>query len=346
LIMLIATSLLALPAWRKPAYIVTLVTAMVIALPLAALWGYALHEESAEIFQLWWRQYAWGPYGGADAIIWLHEPGFLLSTLSWFAWPVLPLAIWSIWLNRNELCRKAQWQLLLWLMLAFTTYIVLSGQPSEVIVLPLLLVLSIVATAGIDDLRRGAASALNWFSVLTFGLAALGMWLVWLLLMTGSAAEVMVKFARHSSMALQFQPLGFILAVVATLLWGGVLLRPRAIGRKASTNWACGLILLLGLFVGLFQGWVDTGKSYRPVGQQVKLLAAGSHTSCIFASNLPPAPLGALVYFSDLTVKTSPDNDCQIIVQVKGLAAPESAQLLGEARRLGETKEAFLVYQK
>ncbi|QLG88125.1 hypothetical protein HQ393_07575 [Chitinibacter bivalviorum] len=346
LVMVIAAGLLGFAAWRRSCYLVALVTALVIALPLAALWGYALNEYSPAMFQLWWQQYAWGPYGGAAAIQWLHEPGFLPATLVWFAWPVLPLAAWSLWINRNELKSDFAWQPLLWFLVAITAYIVISGQPTEVIVLPLLIVLGLIAVAGVDDLRRGAASALNSFSVLTFGLTAIGIWVVWGILMWGGQSQLFLRLSRHSSSLMQFSPLGFGFALIVTVLWGGILLRPRAIGRKALTNWSCGLILVMGLFVGLFQDWVDSGKSYRPVGVQLHSAASQIQAHCIDAQGIPSAPLGAMVYFSDYPIKTMNPDECEVAIRLRQDPPRSGWTVIGEANRSGESKEKFLIYAK
>ncbi|WP_051258655.1 hypothetical protein [Chitinibacter tainanensis] len=345
LLLLVALGLLVWPAWRQAGFAVTLVTALIVSLPLAALWGYALHEHSSELFQHWWRNYAWGPYGGAGQVVWLHQPGFLLSILVWFAFPVLPLAAWSLWLHRREL-QQGPWPLLCWLALGITLYIALAGHPAEFTVLPLLLPLSLLAAAGVDDLRRGAASALNSFAILTLGLAAVAIWVIWGILLSGGQGPVAVWLARYTSAAMQIEWVGFVLALVASLLWGKVLLRPRALGRKAITNWTCGVILVFSVLVGLFQGWIDSGKSYRPVVQRIELLTARVQPPCIDASNLHSPVVGALSYFSTKPVITQPGNACIVAVRLASTPIPLPWSELGEVARLGESKERFVVYLK
>jgi 4-amino-4-deoxy-L-arabinose transferase-like glycosyltransferase len=342
----IALCLLLFSAWRKPAYAVTLVSALIISLPLAALWGYALHTESSALFQMWWRQFVWGPYGGASALISLGKPGFLLSTLPWFAWPMLPLAIWSLWINRHELTTESRWPILLVFALAHLIYITLAGAPSEVIALPLLVVFSLMAVPGVDDLRRGAASALNSFSILTFGLLALVVWGAWFVLLTGYPTELFVRLSRYSSAPMQINAAGLLFALIATGLWGSVLLRRRALGRKALTNWVCGLILVFGLIVGLFQNWIDTGKSYRPVADKVQAVTAKFQPTCLDGQMLPSAPLGALAYFGATPLITAPQNRCPVAVRSADFVPPATWVKLGDAKRLGEINERFVIYLK
>ncbi|MGL4516927.1 MAG: ArnT family glycosyltransferase, partial [Shewanella sp.] len=163
---LFSAFLILFPQWRKLSYLITLITAILIALPIAALWGYSLKTNSSELFQAWWRYYAWGPFGGAQSFSVTFSLTFLPPVLIWFAWPALPLAGWSIYLFRDEL-NQPHWQLLLGVLIAKIIFLMFVSHPSEAIVLPLLVPLALLASGGLDDLRRGAAAALNWFSLLT-----------------------------------------------------------------------------------------------------------------------------------------------------------------------------------
>ncbi|WP_198314440.1 glycosyltransferase family 39 protein [Chitinibacter sp. GC72] len=346
LMLLMALGLFLFKPWRRLAWAVSLSTALVLSLPLAALWGYALSEQSPELFQTWWRYHAWGPYGGAMSFSALLAPQFLLATLLWFTWPVLPLALWSLWINRRDLRIKQQWILLLWLAFAMLTYLVCAAFPAEAMILPLLIVLSLIAVAGIDELRHGAASALNSFSVLTFGLSAIALWLAWGILLLEAPKGLFELLSRYSSAELEVNFAGLILALVASVLWGGVLLRRRAIGRKALTNWSCGLILLLSIFVGLFQSWVDSGKSYRPVGEKLQSVGDAMQVACIDAAELPLAPLGAIAYFSTLTIKTGVTEGCTLAIRTHQAKIPAHWTLVARTQRLGETREQFSIYLK
>ncbi|WP_410499207.1 hypothetical protein [Chitinibacter sp. S2-10] len=347
LVLLMAVGLGLSRHWRKQAYLVTLVSALIVAVPLAALWGYALHSESPQLFYAWRQFYAWGPYGGSKTILWFHQPGFLLSTLLWFAWPVLPLALWSLWVNRRELAKHPRWFLLLWLMGTLIVYIVCAGSPNETTVLPLLLVFSLIAAAGIDELKHGAAAALNSFSILTFGLSAIVLWLVWLMLILGAPdSDIFRQFSRVSTIPFTVHAIGLIFSIVASILWGSILLRRRAMGRKALTNWTCSLILLLSVFVGLFQNWVDTGKSYRPVASQVQTLADTLQPNCLDASEMSSELIGAMVYFTTLKIKTTTNNDCSMAIRSGLDFAKEDWHLMDKTQRRGESKEQIYIFQK
>ncbi|MGL6040598.1 MAG: ArnT family glycosyltransferase, partial [Deefgea sp.] len=239
---LFSAILIVFPRWRRLSYLITLATAILIALPIAALWGYSLQITSSDLFQEWWRYYAWGPFGGARSFAIANSFGFLFSTLIWFAWPALPLAAWAIYLFRNEL-NQPNWQLLLTLLLTKMLFLILVARQSEALILPLLVPLALLASGGVDELRRGAAAALNWFSLFTLGFAAILVWFLWLGLVLGYPARLVDYFTRFSPAEMPWQTWGVVFALLVTALWGRMLFRKRPLGRRALTNWASGLTL-------------------------------------------------------------------------------------------------------
>jgi hypothetical protein len=97
---------------RKPQ---GLAIALGIALALALPWPLLLWQQAPTLFDLWWAAelaslgFAWRP--GLN-----H-----LEMLAWAAWPVLPLALWALWLERRKplqaqnflMLAAAAWALLL-----------------------------------------------------------------------------------------------------------------------------------------------------------------------------------------------------------------------------------------
>lgn len=343
LAVLISSLLLLFPQWRKLSYAITLLTSVLIAFPIAALWGYSLQTHSSDLFQTWWRYYAWGPFGGARSFAIGHDFGFLPSIIVWFAWPALPLAAWSLYLFRRELSQP-RWQLLLTMLVAQAIFVMLAGRTSEILVLPLLLTLSLLASAGVDELRRGAAAAFNWFSLLTLGLAAAVVWISWLALVFNYPPNLVTYLRKFSTAEMPMFSYGAAFAILVTILWGRLLFRKRPIRRRALTNWASGLTLMIGLMVGLFQTWVDTGKSYRPVAQGLAEKMKQRRDECIDVSLLPKDPAAAIVYFTDLQVDARLDNQCPLSLRVS--AGNSSDSLIWSGHRLGESSEVFNLYAR
>ncbi|MBM5571365.1 MULTISPECIES: ArnT family glycosyltransferase [Deefgea] len=342
---LFAIFLFVFPQWRKFSYLITLITAILIAIPIAALWGYSLKANSSELFQTWWRYYAWGPFGGARSFAVGTSVGFLPTLLIWFAWPALPLAAWSVYLFRKELWQP-HWQLLISALFFKSLFIMLATQQSEALVLPLLVPLVLLASGGVDELRRGAAAALNWFSLVTLGLAALVIWLIWIGLVTGMPLTLVDYFARFSPADVHWKGWGFVFALLVTLVWGRVLFRKQPLGRRALTNWTSGLTLVIGLLVGLFQTWIDVGKSYRPVAESLSAFMDGKHAQCIDVSTIAKDPTAALVYFTDLALDARPDNECLFVIRQTASKESATPEVLWSGHRLGDQKEIFSLYRR
>lgn len=340
----VSSLLLLFPQWRKLSFIITLVTALLIALPIAALWGYSLKTNSSDLFQVWWRYYAWGPFGGARSFSVVFSLEFLPSVLIWFAWPALPLAGWTIYLFRNEL-NQARWQLLLCLMLTKIVFLMLAAHPSEALVLPLLVPLALLASGGVDELRRGAAAALNWFSLLILGFAALLVWLLWAALVLDYPEAVVRNLARFSPAEMQWQTWGVAFALLVSALWGRMLLRKRPLGRRALTNWASGLTLLIGLLVGLFQNWVDIGKSYRPVAESLAAAMQSNKDRCIDVASISKDPMAAIAYFTDLQLDARAGNNCSFYM-LQSISQDVGSGLIWTGHRLGEQKEVFSLHKR
>lgn len=342
---LFAVFLFVFPQWRKFSYLITLITAVLIAIPIAALWGYSLKSNSAELFQTWWRFYAWGPFGGARSFAIGHDYAFLPTLLIWFAWPALPLAAWSVYLFRKELA-QTQWQLLLSLLFFKAIFIMFAVEQAEALVLPLLVPLALLASGGVDELRRGAAASLNWFSLVTLGLAALSIWLIWLALVLGFPAELVNYFARFSPAQMPWKTWGLVFALFVTVVWGRVLFRKQPLGRKALTNWASGLTLVIGLLVGLFQHWVDEGKTYRPVAESLSAFIQGNTAECIDVSGLSKDPIAALSYFTGLSLDARIGNQCPLVLKQSSSQEATTPTLLWSGNRLGDQKEYFSLYRR
>ena len=88
---------LASPTWRTRQYSSSLAIAGVIALPWLTIWPYLLFQHSPLLFTEWlWANNLEHYKGNAQ------QATFYLRMLPWFAWPALPLALWSLWRNHTR----------------------------------------------------------------------------------------------------------------------------------------------------------------------------------------------------------------------------------------------------
>ncbi|STQ90479.1 ArnT family glycosyltransferase [Iodobacter fluviatilis] len=325
--------------WRNTSFGVSLLSALVIAVPLSAIWPIDLYQHARPVFNLWVDQYALGPFGGVADFKAFHAFGFFSSIVLWFAWPALPLAIWGLWANRRQLIHP---KMLLpsFLLLLHVLWFVMAGDARESHALIVLLPLSILGASGVDDLRRGAAQALNWFGLMTFGLFTALLWLGWLAVHTGTPAGL-ARTLREASPAYleQWDVPGIIFAIGLTVIWGIVIARKRPPGRLAVTNWACGVTLIWGVLISLWQPWLDAQKSYRAVSYSL-LDAMKEQKGCIDGRNIPSAPLASFEYFAGITLlQGTKAESCGLRMTIGG--EPLGSTVLWRGNRAGERKESF-----
>lgn len=260
----VALFLPAFAAWRNKGYAITLIMALLVAIPLAGVWPLALSRGAPHVFELWWQGYALGPLNGFGRIGLFHEFGYYPKLMLWYAMPAWPLAAWALWKNRRYDTPQLQLPLLFFtVILLLLTF---SDRSSGEDAMPLLLPLAVLAALELDSLKRTAAAFLNWFGLMTFGLFSLLVWLGWVALNFGWPAGLA---ARRDYFTPFYEPQvslpAVVLAVLACAFWLWAVTRRNLRGRQAVTNWAAGLTLLWGLLLTLWLPALDAAKSYQPV---------------------------------------------------------------------------------
>lgn len=344
---LIMTALL-VSCLRLTHMMVLLGTALIIAVPLGLLWPLALKETHPEIYIYWLSvmrsAYAFSGPGFMDAII------YYFTLLPWFAWPALPMSIWSLWSHKREL-REKKWLLPISFLLVTILWLSLfvKGMDDHA-ALPMLLPLALLAAGGVNTQRRGLASALNWFSIVTFSLSALMLWLIWLTIQFGLSlplAKHLTKFGTLSVIANHPFAIGF--AVFLTISWICILFGRWSVNQRAMINWASGLTLLWGLAMSLLLPWLDIGKTYRYVAQELRMVMPGGH-HCLVSVGTTTSISASLHYFAGITLQKVEDvrgENCDLLLYIAGNESPQpDGDLLWTGERQGEKNERFYLYAK
>lgn len=142
-----------------------------------------------------------------------------LQLLSWFAWPALPLAAWTLWKERRRLLEPRT-------LIPLTSFVVLLAvqsvfsEPRSLNALPLLPPLILLAAPATLSLRRGAANALDWFGMMTFTLLAGLIWLGWAAMVFGIPPQIAKNMVRQvPGFVAQFMPTTFAVSLALTFAW-------------------------------------------------------------------------------------------------------------------------------
>ncbi len=301
-----------------------------------------------------WPTHAWSWRIASTPI----DPGQLGRLWLWFLWPAWLLALWTLWRWRGRLGQHHLAVPLLSSIIALASSIGMGGSDRA-------LMLGLPGTAtlaafALPTLRRSAAAAIDWFSVIALTLSALTIWVIYLAIQTGVPAQPAANVAR---LAPGFQSrfsaweLGFALAGTVAWLW---LVRWRT-RRHRVAIWkslvlpAGGVALCWLLLMTLWLPLLDYARSYRPLIERVdRVLPAGI---CIAAPGASPSLVAALEYHARRRVDASPaaaQGRCEALVRVqRGASAPlappaEPTEWLEVARerRPTDRTELTLVYRR
>jgi 4-amino-4-deoxy-L-arabinose transferase-like glycosyltransferase len=347
-LVIVALLLAALPNWRSRDYARSLGIAAASALPWLVVWPLFLQLRSPELLRIFWDENA----RQLIDLSLLHvsrQLAYYVELLAWFAWPALPLALWTVWGYRVKLLRERRYQLPLVFFCVVLLWIGASAQRDDTYALPLLLPLTLLAAGGLDTLRRGAANSLGWFGNMTFALAGLFLWFAWFALMTG----VPQRFSAH---LLKLQPgfapgfawLPFMVAVALTLLWLLPVRGSFKSGRRAVVNWTAGITLMWGLLATIWLPWLNHGKSHALPFSQLKQHLPASY-NCVASAGLSPAHRALLHYYAGVQTQQVEDFqgiECTLFILQWDPREPDDRPgpgwtTLWEGGRPGDKKERF-----
>jgi len=353
LLAVIAVLPLAGAKWRTRDYALAVGIAVLLALPFAAGWPVLLWQREPDTFSQWLAASLATRWSGGITRGALADFAYFPKMLTWYAWPALPLAAWTLWRARRTLAAREDLRLALVAGAVFLALLVLVAEAREVNAMPLLLPLVLLGVAELDSLPRGAASALDWFGVTTFALFAIALWVGWVAVLTGSPPGVAQWIAREiPGYRYPFRFVPFVLAALLTCIWVVVVARSLRTTRRAVVNWSAGITMVWMLAMTLGLPLVDQARSYRGVAS--RLQAAMGGTTCTIGAGVGDAQRALLDYFIGLrlTRPQAPAADrCDTLLaqEVSGRELPIDASAWREAwrgSRPGDRSESFVLYRR
>ena len=354
---MLGATLLMLPLagryWRTRSFAGTVGVALLVALPLVALWPMLLYGLSPVALPMWLE--GTGLARPVDSLAATDGLGalYFLRILPWYAWPAWPLAAWSLWRCRRVLAERPNLQLPLLAFIAFFLVLTVFGETRDVNALPLLLPLAVIGVADLDSVPRGAASALDWFGMTTFFLMAVAIWLGWAAALHGEPAFAVARLQREvPGFTYRFDMVAFVLASLLTLIWLAVAARSLRSTRRALVNWTAGITMVWMLVMTLGVPLVDQARSYRKVASKL-VEAMPAEIGCIARMHVGDAQRALLDYFVNMTTVRLDDpraSRCRaLLVQSAPLRTPNTGPEWVEAwrgSRPGDRNELFILYHR
>lgn len=344
---LIATAII-LPAlfsaWRTKSYLVVLSVAALFAAPWLIIWPLLAWFYAPEVFLVWWQR--------SIANIDGYNYWYYIKTLSWYALPALPLALWGLWSYRKQLLRDPKFQLPIVFFLTSLALIGTSNSPTETNALIFLLPLAALAGGGVETLKRGAAGLLNWFGLMLFGTMAFLIWLGWFAMQFDWPAKLNERMQFLSGLS---EPVmgwvGLIIALAITIVWLLVINNSRRSNRAAVTDWAVGSTMVWSLLMCLWLPWIDSAKSYAGVMHGIAQ-SVPKQFNCMQSANLGSAQEALLDYYTDIRVNAvQRDVQCDLYLIQDERSSPriklnKEWKLIWEGKRAAERRESFRLYQR
>lgn len=312
-----------------------------------AVWWMLLHAQSPDAALQWFSHQLnlLNPGSGTVRQLWDE-----LVTLSWFAWPAWPLALYAMWARRHRLTEDA-YRIPLAMSGAILLVLATSGEIRQAWYVILLPPLALLSVPGLEALRRGGESLLDWFGRMTFGLFLIVLLLGWSAMTFGWPEKWAAKSARWApGYVAQIDALPLLLAGLVILAWLWICFRSPRSPQKSLFVWSGGLATFWVVIVMLWLPWFDHQRSFRSVADELAghLPANG----CVIARDLGEAQFAAFGYYlrQPMFRRAPSSSDCRFAL-VQGSPTIEIApegnwKRLWEASRPGDRNERYRLYLK
>ncbi len=288
--------------------------------------GWAPLETPSDYRSLGWTAYVLAVTAIASSLAWYwnqwiwridlphatwRDWGSLCRLVLWFVWPVWPLALWTLWRWRKQLVsgnlgRHLMLPLLFVAVGLGTTITTHSADRSLLLALP---ALATLAAFALPTLSRTVAAAIDWFTLLFFTVAGIGIWVIWIAMQTGFPKQPAANVAKLApGFTPTFSLFTFLVALVATLSWAWLV--KWRVGRHRSAIWkslvlpAGGTALCWLLLTTLWMPVLDFARSYAPMVRHiVPVIQAEAPQSCVEQFGLDRGQIAAFQFHGSLRTR-------------------------------------------
>jgi 4-amino-4-deoxy-L-arabinose transferase-like glycosyltransferase len=301
------------PRYRTARFAKSILTATAIATPLILAWPLALHSNDPALFSQWLSQ-SLASAGELFKLRANERHFYFLDVLPWFTWPLWPFALWSLWIEGREGLAKRELQVPLVAFIAIFGYLSLAGQGRDVIAMPMLLPLALMASIALGQLPRGAVNAYYWFGIMILSVFSLVAWVYFSAVQYGVPGEL----ADHMlSLQPAYQPetraISIIVAIIFTILWPILVFNIKRSPERPVILWAAGMTVGWALAAFLLFHWIDARRTYRTVAVEMSATLPEQY-QCIISQDVGDSQLAMLDYFGGITTTRVVRRECDVLI--------------------------------
>lgn len=309
--LLAATLPVLIPVYRQRPAVNGLLLGLLVAVTVGIIWIgmlWSQDEVLASALQLQ-RWPGWADSGHT-------KPSYVISVMPWYLWPAWPLAAWGLYRMRRNWRAPESLLPLLGLLLLFAVFSS-SIHPGEDKLLALTVPTALLASAGVMSLRRGAAYAFLWFSVMLFGFLGIVFWVYWSAHDLGFPARLANRLVRLGVQDVgELRVLPFVVGLGVTAIWLIFLARLERSPYRPLLVWSAGMTFIWVLLLTLFLSVFDARLSYTRIGEALKNQVPAK--SCINVRGMGPQARTLLAYHSERDLRAMPVKECNwLLVQRK-----------------------------
>ena len=333
-------------------YRVSLVRALVFATVICGFWVIAFSLRDADGFEGWID---------ADFGLKLEDrerfgPTFYLGTLLWFAWPAWPIAVWFMTLRVRGFA--GGWQRgevvapVIFFVAGFAAISILT-EPRAIHALYVLPPLILLASFGVDTLKRTWYALIDWFGILVLGLTAIVAVVVASAIYYGWPPMIAQRITQYVPGFTGTLPwIGYGVAMLAFVVWIALIQPAHQHARRALINWAGCVTLLWIVAQALLVAPHNHIIGYRAVFTD--MAKVWPKTGCVSAIELSTSQAAMLSYYTghiSEPIEAVTDAQCGFVLFQRyrgepiGLPDPEYT-LRFRGNRPGDNAEAFELYEK
>lgn len=233
----------------------------------------------------------------------------LIKSAAWVLWPALPFAALAVVSLRTKRDYPPHMRAGLLALGAGTLAILATGAANDTTVFLLLPIVATMAAISVSSLTKEIAKAMDWFAIIVIGGGLIGFfWFSWLLVQLDFAPGL-VSWLAKQGITPPPPTWTALAAVLATLLWVGLMLRIGRSPERSVLNWMAGTTMGWWVFTLLWLPAVDTAKGYAAVGKE--LATAIAPLPCVHAQAVPQSVLAQLEYYTERNLRVA---DCAYVL--------------------------------